>query len=165
MKYIIFLLIFMSQFSSLVSAQDDGFFDPERDPVMQEIDGRLRFVISEALLIKSMRVRIPRIGSIEQIEKKQFQGFWYIMLESRHAADLDQSVVVALRLRKDDQGNYFADHAWQACTGEGCGGCGWDSVNESCFCKFDRPGEPGTPGACYHSWSDEALLMRVPIKD
>jgi len=158
----------MCFFARLCFAQqatpDGGFFDPVRDPVASMMNGRLRLVVSEEVLVRSVAVKLARVGSIERVDRKQFEDEWYLTLESRHAQDIEQSVFVAVRLKPDGKGEYFADAYWTACTGEGCGSCGYGGRMNGCFCMYDKPGEPGTPGACYQTFSDEPLLVKVPLK-
>lgn len=143
---------------------DDGYFDPERDPIASMVNGRLRLVVSEEVLVRSVVVKFPRVGVVERVDRQEIEGFWWLTLESRHAEDLEQSVFVAVRLKPDPEGRYFADSYWTACTGEGCGGCDFKLQMDGCFCRFDKPGEPGTPGACYQTSSDEPLLVKVPLQ-
>ncbi len=143
---------------------DDGFFDPARDPVANMVNGRVRRVINEEVLVRAISASFPRLGTVEKVDCQKIEGYWWLTLESRHAEDLEQSVFVALRLKPDQNGHYFADSFWTACTGEGCGGCDFKLQMDGCFCRFDKPGEPGTPGACYQTTSDEKLLTKVPLK-
>ncbi len=143
---------------------NDGFFDPDRDPIASRINGRLRLVVSEDVLVRSVVIKLPRVGLVEKVDRQEIEGHWWLTLESRHAEDMEQSVFVAVRLKSDAEGNYFADSYWTACTGEGCGGCDFKLQMDGCFCRFDKPGEPGTPGACYQTSSDEPLLVRVSLK-
>lgn len=146
------------------AAPDDGFFDPMRDPVAGIVNNRLRLLVSEEVLVRSVIIKLPRVGMVEKVDRQEIEGHWWLTLESRHAEDMEQSVFVAVRLKPDQSGNYFADSYWTACTGEGCGGCDFKLQMDGCFCRFDKPGEPGTPGACYQTTSDEPLLVRVPLK-
>lgn len=150
--------------AQLATPLDDGFFDPYRDPIASMVNGRLRLVVSEEVLVRSVVVKLPRVGLVEKVDRQQIEGYWWLTLESRHAEDMEQSVFVAIRLKPDPEGNYFADSFWTACTGEGCGGCDFKLQMDGCFCRFDRPGEPGTPGACYQTTSDEPLLVKVLLK-
>ncbi len=161
------LLCFLAQIclaQQTAPPPDDGFFDPLRDPVASVVNGRLRLVVSEEVLLRSVVIKLPRVGVVEKVGRQQIEGYWWLTLESRHAEDMEQSVFVAVRLKPDQDGNYFADSYWTACTGEGCGGCDFKLQMDGCFCRYDRPGEPGTPGACYQTTSDEPLLVRVPLK-
>jgi len=155
-------------FAQLCYAQqtsaDDGFFDPMRDPVAFMSDGRLRLVVSEEVLVRSVVSKFARVGAIERVDRKQFDDKWYLVLESRHALDMEQSVFVAVRLKPNELGEYYADSYWTACTGEGCSSCGYGGRMTGCFCLLDKPGEPGTPGACYQTTSNEPLLCKVPLK-
>lgn len=143
---------------------EDGFFDPQRDPIASKVNGRLRLLQSEEVLVRSISTTLPRIGIIENIDRKQYEEDWYLTIESRHKEDIEQSVFVAVRLKPDAAGNYFADAYWTACTGEGCGSCGYAGFMKGCFCMFDMPGEPGTPGACYQTFSNDPLLTKIPLK-
>jgi hypothetical protein len=143
---------------------EDGFFDPTRDPIANLINNRIRLLVCEEVLLRSVAAGFPRVGMIERMAGQKIEGYWWITLESRHAEDMEQSVFVAVRLKPHLNGQYFADSFWTACTGEGCGGCDFKLQMDGCFCKFDKPGEPGTPGACYQTTSDEPLLVRVPLQ-
>lgn len=144
---------------------EEGFFDPQRDPVASMLDnGRLRLILSEAVLVRSVSVQLPRVGTVEKVDCQEIEGYWWLTLESRHAEDMEQSVFVAVRLKAGHDGYFFADSFWTACTGEGCGGCDFKLQMDGCFCRYDKPGEPGTPGACYQTTSDEPLLVKVPLK-
>ncbi len=162
------LLIWFYCITNYCAAQqlpsEDGFFDPARDPVAKIFNERLRLLINEDVVIRSIIQGLPRVGIAEKVECQQIEDHWWLTLESRHAEDMEQSVFVAVRLKPDKEGNYFADSYWTACTGEGCGGCDFKLQMDGCFCRFDKPGEPGTPGACYQTASDEPLLIKVPLK-
>ncbi len=159
------LCIFSCQcFAQQLAAPEDEYFDPLRDPVVGLVNGRLRCVVSEEVLVRSVSVKFPRVGAVERLDCQSIEGYWWLTLESRHSEDMEQSVFLALRLKPDKDGNYFADSYWTACTGEGCGGCDFKLQMDGCFCRFDKPGEPGTPGACYQTTSDEPLLVKVPLK-
>ena len=162
----IFCLCFCVQIclAQQANTPDDGFFDPNRDPIATMVNERLRLVVSEEVLVRSVVIGLPRVGMIERMDRQFIEGYWWLTLESRHAEDMEQSVFVAVRLKPDKEGNYFADSYWTACTGEGCGGCDFKLQMDGCFCRFDKPGEPGTPGACYQTTSDEPLLVKVPLK-
>ncbi|MBL7825052.1 MAG: hypothetical protein JNJ57_00360 [Saprospiraceae bacterium] len=164
MKYVLFLLLLNLQTFAQALQSDDGFFDPARDPIATMRDGKLRLVVSEDILVRSVAVNFKRLGTVEKVERRLLENEWYLTLESRHANDIEQSVFVAVRLKPNEEGNYFADAWWTACTGEGCGSCGYEGRSNGCFCLFDKPGEPGTPGACYQTFSDEPLLSKVPLK-
>ncbi len=145
------------------NAQSD-YFDPALDPIATMVNGRLRLIVSEEVLLRAVAAKFARVGSIEKVDRKQFDKEWYLTLESRHSEDIEQSVFVAIRLKPNSSGDYFADAYWTACTGEGCGSCSYNGKMTGYFCLFDRPGEPGTPGACYQTFSDEPLLSKVPLK-
>ena len=143
---------------------EDGYFDPARDPIASMVNDRMRLVVSEEVLLRSVSTNLPRVGMIERMDRQKIEGYWWLTLESRHAEDMEQSVFVAVRLKPGEDGQYFADSFWTACTGEGCGGCDFKLQMDGCFCRFDKPGEPGIPGACYQTTSDEMLLARVALK-
>lgn len=163
------LLLNLCLWSQILLAQldvalGDGFFDPQRDPIASMLNGRLRNMVSEEVLVRSVAAKFPRLGTVEKVDCQEIEGYRWITLEGRHSEDMEQSVFVAVRLKPDKAGNFFADSFWTACTGEGCGGCDFKFQMDGCFCRYDRPGEPGTPGACYQTTSDEPLLTRVPLK-
>jgi len=163
------LLLCFCTFTRLCFAQqetsiEDGFFNPALDPVASMVNNRLRLVVSEEVLVRSVVVNLPCVGMTEQVGCQEIEGRWWLTLESRHAQDMEQSVFVAVRLKSDTNGHYFADSFWTSCTGEGCGGCDFKLQMDGCFCRYDKPGEPGTPGACYQTTSDEPLLSKVRLK-
>ncbi len=165
-KHLIFISLFglALTLNGQQNSLEDGFFDPVRDPIASKVNGRLRLMVSEEVLVRSISATLPRIGIIENIDRKQYEEDWYLTIESRHKEDLEQSVFVAVRLKPDEAGNYFAEAYWTACTGEGCGSCGYAGFMKGCFCMFDMPGQPGTPGACYQTFSNDPLLTKVPLK-
>ena len=150
-------------FSSILSAQE-GYFNPDTDPILSTINGKVRFVQSEEVIARAADIRLGKLNTVETFDKLQINDNWYFTLECRFAPDPDQSAKVYLKLRPDGLGNFFADTAWVACIGSPCGGCDWDPVTNDCFCKTDRPGAPGEPGECVQVWSTEALLKKVKIK-
>ena len=143
-----------------------AYFDPEHDPVLALINGKVRFVVSEDVLVRATDLRFTKIGQIESVYKKQLYDEWYVFMEGREQDHIEQSVVVVLRLRKDENDRYFADHFWNACVGNSCGSCGFDETRlRGCFCKSEDPSsKPGAPGFCYNIWSDETLFRKVPLK-
>jgi hypothetical protein len=87
-----------------------------------------------------------------------------VYIECRLLNNIQESAIVAVKLRQDDNGNYFADHSWNACIGSSCGSCSWQSEKQGCFCMTDKPGEPGEPGFCYNIWSNDPLFRSTPLK-
>ncbi len=161
-KTLISLILLVS--TAPIAAQD-GFFDPERDPILSEVSGRIRLVQTEDVIVRAADIRIGKLHpTVETFEKLQVKGIWYLNFECRFAPDTDQSAKVYLKLRPDGNGNHFADTAWIACVGRPCGNCDLDLSTETCFCKTDRPGEPGVLGDCNQVWSTDPLLRRVPKK-
>lgn len=150
--------------NTLSAQKATEYFDPETDPVATLVNGKLRLIVSEEVLVRSVRMTLARIGLIENIDRQYLEGHWFLILESRHALNFEQAVYVALRLKPDGQGNYFAEHYWDACTGEACSGCMFDQAAQRCFCKYDKPGAPGENGFCMHTVSDDPLLKKVPLK-
>ncbi|MBX2893484.1 MAG: hypothetical protein KF734_21400 [Saprospiraceae bacterium] len=163
LKYCLSLLVNVC-LAQQPTSSDDDFFDPQVDPIASTIEGRLRLAVSEDVLVRSVVVKFPKVGAVEKVDRQKIEGYWWLTLESRHSDDIEQSVFLAVRLKPDDNGNYFEDSFWTACIGEGCGGCDFKYQLDGCFCRFDRPGEPGTPGACYQATSDERLMTKVSIK-
>ena len=163
---LLFLLLIIAQIAlgQQPLLPEDGYFDPARDPIASMVNDRMRLVVSEEVLLRSVATNLPRVGMIERMDRQKIEGYWWLTLESRHAEDMEQSVFVAVRLKPGEDGQYFADSFWTACTGEGCGGCDFKLQMDGCFCRFDKPGEPGIPGACYQTTSDEMLLARVALK-
>ena len=146
-----------------IKAQE-GYFNPDIDPILSTINGKVRFVQSEEIIARAADIRLGKLNSVETFDKLQIKDNWYITLECRFAPDPDQSAKVYLKLRPDGEGNFFADSSWVACVGTPCGSCDWNPDNNDCFCKTDRPGEPGVPGECTQVWSTDALLRKVKLK-
>lgn len=144
----------------------DGFFDPERDPVLSMVNGKMRFVVSEDVLVRATDLRFTQIGQIEAVYKKQLYEDWYVFMEGRERDHIEQSVIIVLKLRRDENNNYFADHFWNACVGDSCGSCGFDETRlRGCFCKSEDPSpKAGASGFCYNIWSDEALFRKTSLK-
>lgn len=144
----------------------DGYFDPERDPILSMVNGKMRFVVSEDVLVRATDLRFTQIGQIEAVYKKQLYEDWYVFMEGRERDHIEQSVIIVLKLRRDENNNYFADHFWNACVGDSCGSCGFDETRlRGCFCKSEDPSsKAGTSGFCYNIWSDEALFRKIPLK-
>lgn len=149
----------------LAAQTADDFFDPAIHPVAVTVKDKIRLSYSEEVLVRSVRMKVASLGQIESVERRYLLERWFLVFRGRHAEDIEQSVIVALRLKPDEQGRYFAENFWQACSGASCGGCDWNHYDYSCFCQFDEPGQPGTPGFCNHTWSDDPLLMKVPLKE
>lgn len=144
----------------------DGFFDPDRDPVLAVINGKMRFLVSEEVMVRAVDIRFTKLGQIESIYKKQLYDEWYIFFEGREVDRIEQSIVVVLKLRKNEKDEYFADHSWYACVGDSCGSCGYDETNlQACFCKSEGPSsQPHSEGFCYSIWSDDPLFQKTPLK-
>ena len=166
MRTLLFCLCLLTQFcpAQTPSPVEEGFFDPARDPVATMANNRLRLVVSEEVLVRSVLHTMPSVGIIENVARRQYENDWYLTIESRHSEDVEQSVFVAVRLKPNENGDYFADAYWTACTGESCGSCGYAGFMKGCFCLYDKPGEPGEPGACYQTFSNDPLLTKVPLK-
>lgn len=125
-----------------------GFFDPARDPIAKMENGRMRLLIENDLLLRSVAAKFPHLGSVEKVSQQEIEGRWWLVMESRLETDIEQSVFLGLRLKPAMDASFFADSYWTACIGEGCGGCDFKIQLDGCFCRYDKPGEPGTLGAC-----------------
>jgi hypothetical protein len=147
-------------------AREEEYFDPERDPVLSIINGKMRFLVSEEVMVRAVDIRVTKLGQIESIYKKQLYDDWYIFIEGREIDKIEQSIVVVLKLRKEEGGNYYAAHSWYACIGDSCGSCGYDETNlEACFCKSEDPSPtPHTVGFCYSVWSNDPLFYKTRLK-
>jgi hypothetical protein len=158
-----FILLMACWCSSFISAQtDDGWFDPDRDPIMTTVNGRHRIVESEDIIVRASNIRIGGLHStVETFEKREMYNHWYIVFECRFGPDRDQSAKVYLQLRPDGEGNFFADTNWIACVGRPCGSCELNPDTEYCICKSGKPGAPDEEGECTQVWSTEALLFRT----
>lgn len=163
---LIFCLCLFAQigFAQTEPRADTDYFDPQTDPVARMDHERPRLMLSEELIMRAVVVKFPSVGRVERVGCQFIEGRWWLTLESRHADDMEQSVFLAIRLKPDDEEQFFADYFWTACTGEGCGGCDFKLQMDGCFCRFDRPGDPGIPGACYQTTSDEPLMVKVPLR-
>ena len=145
--------------------QPEGtYFDPSSDAVANMINARLRLLVDKEVLVRSVSANFPSMGEVEKVDCQAIESAWWLTFESRHSGDMEQSVFLAVRLRPGVNGQYFADSFWTACTGEGCGGCDFKLQMDGCFCRYDKPGAPGTPGACYQTTSDEPLMVRVQLR-
>jgi hypothetical protein len=160
------LLLLICGASLPAQTTTDGYFDPERDPVLSVINGKMRFMVSEDVMVRAVDIRVTKLGQIETIYKKQLYEDWYIFIEGREKDKIEQSIVVVLKLKKDEAGNYFADHSWYACVGDSCGSCGYDETNlEACFCKSEDPNPVRhNSGYCYSLWSNDPLFYKTPLK-
>lgn len=168
-SFILLLLCLHTAFSYSQSAPEktenpDGFFDPERDPVAVLFKGQPRLVVSEMTILRSVSANFERVGAIEKVDRRFWNEHWFITLESRHSQSLEESVFVMIRLKSNEKGEYFAEPWWMACTGNSCGSCDYAGEYDGCVCRFDKPGEPGVPGFCYHTISADPLMVRVPSR-
>ncbi len=168
MKQVCFLILgllgFLTVNAQTTTSQEDGYFDPVRDPILSTINGKVRFVQSEEVIARAADLRLGKLSTVETFDKVFLNGHWYFTCECRFAPEPDQAAKVYLRLKGDENGNYYADSRWVACIGAPCGSCDWDINTNDCFCKTDRPGEPGEPGACNQIWSTDPLLKKIKIK-
>ncbi len=163
---LIFVFCCVASLYTNLQGQSDSleYFIPDRDPIMSTIDNKVRFMVSEEVLVRAADLRIIKLGAIESIYKREMDGEWYIYIECRLQGNMQESAIVSIKLREDGKGNYFADHSWHACFGQSCGSCGWEVAVQDCYCKTDKPGEPGVPGECYNIWSDEPLFFTTPLR-
>jgi hypothetical protein len=163
-RLFIFFIMLWAGICAAQTPMSDGYFDPARDPVAVMANGRLRFVISEMVVLRSISANFERVGAIEKVDKRFWDNHWFLILESRHSADMTESVYVMVRLQPNTKGEYFAEPWWMACTGNSCSSCQYADELEGCICLYDKPGEPGVSGFCYHTTSAEPLLVKVPLK-
>lgn len=168
MRFFFICLCFLGIFAADAqesSLRPEDFFDPDRDPVAVMVDGSLRFTVSELVILRSISANFKRVGAIEHLDKRFWNNNWFMVLESRHSQDMVESVYVMVRLRADEKGAYFAEPWWMACTGNSCSSCEYTDELDGCVCRYDKPGEPGVPGFCYHTVSDDPLLVKVLLKE
>lgn len=151
-------------FAQTSSHKDAASFDPQTDPIARMAYERPRLILSEEVILRAVVATFPKVGRVEAVRCQFIESRWWLTLESRHADDMEQSVFLAIRLKPDEEGQFFADSFWTACIGEGCGGCDFKIQMDGCFCRHDRPGEPGIQGACYQITSDEPLMVKVPLQ-
>lgn len=168
MKHLFTCVLFLGVFfcnAQIKTPFPDEYFDPDRDPIAIISGGTLRFVVSEVVVLRSISSNFKRVGSIEQMGKRFWNNRWFLILESRHSQDMIESVYVMVRLKANEKGEYFAEPWWMACTGNSCSSCEYTDELDGCVCRYDKPGEPGVPGFCYHTLSDDPLLVKVALKE
>ena len=170
MKQVILVLGFLATgllpYFTYAQETANGYFDPEHDPILVTTNQKVRFALSEDVMVRAVDIRFTHIGQIETIYKKQLYDNWYIFIEGREQDKIEQSVVITLKLKAESTGRYFADNAWTACVGDTCGNCGFNETQlHGCFCLGEDPVDiPGNPGFCYSIWSDEPLFKKTLLK-
>jgi hypothetical protein len=106
-------------------------FDPIQHPIAMEVDtGIIVNIVSDYVLIKSLRAQVPGLGKIVAVRRSSFNGQQYLQYETAPQALTKQPVFVHFPLVRAPSGAYYVS----ATEGDSCSGCG-----NNCFAQNQPP--------------------------
>jgi hypothetical protein len=107
-------------------------FDPMQHPIALEVDsGIIVNIVSDYVLIKSLRAQVTGFGKIVAVRRSSFNGQQYLQYETAPQALTKQPVFVNFSLIRTPSGAYYVS----ATEGASCSGCGSN-------CQVDVKGPP-----------------------
>ena len=108
--YYIFILCYFMIYTS-VSAQNYAIppdFDPMQHPIALEVDsGVIVNIVSDYVLIKSLRAQVTGFGKIVAVRRSSFNGQQYLQYETEPQALTKQPVFVNFSLIRTPSGAYY----------------------------------------------------------
>jgi hypothetical protein len=131
--YIILIFICLTVHTSIM-AQNYNIpdFDPIQHPIALEVDsGIIVNIVSDYVLIKSLRTQIPGFGKILSVRRSSFNGQQYLQYETEPQKSTKQPIFVYFSLIRTPSGAYYVG----ATEGDSCSGCGSN-------CQIDVKGPP-----------------------
>jgi hypothetical protein len=120
-------------------------FDPMQHPIALEVDsGIVVNIVSDYVLIKSLRAQVTGFGKIVAVRRSSFNGQQYLQYETEPQRSTKQPVFVNFSLIRNSSGAYYVS----ATEGDSCSGCGSnchpDVNGPPCgCCKSVEPGSGG----------------------
>ncbi|MBC7774095.1 MAG: hypothetical protein H7246_01550 [Phycisphaerae bacterium] len=115
-----------------LNAQNNGhnlpqvnFFDPEHDPVALRSDTTLQLLVSEYVLVKSVKARMGQDCQILKTYKNRSpNGGENLLFEGIYLAKNRQRFTLSVSLTPDAQGRfYYASSQALVCSAPGCNNC------------------------------------------
>ncbi len=139
------------------------FFDPATDPIgVMQTDGSFLLTISESLLSKALKKVIPDIGIIQKVVKQKIHKGDFIVFECRKVDTLEQSLYIAIPLKKSENGQIFIEAGYNTCSGSPCSNCKFSA--NGCICEEQAPADnPTQIGRCNHTVSSKVALAKIPV--
>ncbi len=144
-------------------ALKSDFFDPATDPIgMMQSDGSFLLTISESLLSKALKKVIPDIGIIQKVVKQKINKGDFIVFECRKVDTLEQSLYIAIPLKKSENGQIYIEAGYNTCSGSPCSNCKFSA--NGCICEEQAPADnPTQIGRCNHTMSSKVALAKIPV--
>ena len=131
MKTLLLLLTLLAPVC--ISAQDNNniFFDPERNPVALRSDSTLQLLVSEYVLIKSLKTRLGQDCQVlKTYERRMSNGAESLVFEGVYLAKNRQRFTLSIPLTPDTQQKYYFTSAQAiVCSAPGCNNCSIDHGN------------------------------------
>lgn len=132
--YYIFILCYFMIYTSVL-AQNNAIppdFDPMQHPIALEVDsGIVVNIVSDYVLIKSLRAQVTGFGKIVAVHRSTFNGQQYLQYETEPQRSTKQPVFINFSLIRTPSGAYYV----AATEGDSCSGCGSN-------CQIDVKGPP-----------------------
>ncbi len=132
-------------------------FDPMQHPIALEVDsGVIVNIVSDYVLIKSLRAQVTGFGKIVAVRRTSFNGQQYLQYETEPQRATKQPVFVYFSLIRTSSGAYYVG----AAEGDSCFGCGNNCFadNQSRPCGCCSPVPPGSGG------NGKIILKKVSTK-
>lgn len=145
------------------TAVNRDFFDPKTDPIgVTQGDGSFLLTISEAILSRSLKKEIPDLGIIQKVIKQKMLNGDFIVFECRKIDSLEQSLYIAIPLKKTENGQVFIAAGYHTCSGSPCSNCKFST--NGCICEEQAPADnPTQIGRCNHTVSSREALAKVSV--
>jgi hypothetical protein len=124
MRLLCLLLLFCSAACVPVRAQEirpsdpriaRDTFDPARHALCRQRAGGLELLVDTRVLVDGLRLRLPELGNVESIEKQGIGEAQFLVFSGWRNGGQYRRMLVAVRLRIDDDGYGFADRFFKVC--------------------------------------------------
>ncbi len=130
MRKIFYLILGLCLFSVGTQAQKTAQvslpeFDPHVMPIAVDLDSSVQLVVSNYVLIKSLKTQIPAIGKVNNVVVIQKNQKVYLSYHIRFKGETSQSYFYNILLYKGLQDEYYASNQSITC-GADCQDCKGD---------------------------------------
>ena len=158
MKKIYIILIFIClMVHTSIMAQNYNIpdFDPMQHPIALEVDsGIIVNIVSDYVLIKSLRTQVSGFGKILAVRRSSFNGQQYLQYETEPQKSTKQPIFVYFSLIRTPSGAYYVS----ATEGLSCTGCGNCQIIDKVTCGCCGPVPPPSGG------NGKIVLKKVSTK-
>lgn len=110
-------------------------FDARIHPVGRLYAGDIELFVSQEALVEALRPAVPKLGEVTNLSRQWLGDQEYLVFHGKKLGTRFQVYLVAVQLRRDNSGYFFAESLFQVCTSPDEAGCANCQLTENgCRC-------------------------------